>query len=541
MNVFSLLLPEIVLSVAALVLFVSAFIKTAAARKAAPWIALIACVVGAVISAFQLGGFGFSVDGAVRVGMFAGYVKLLVCVVGALLVLLMWHDDEEGTGNRSLNWGRDAGEFFALVLLSLTGACLAGGSNDMMLLFLGVELASIPTYILVAMSRPLSKAQEAGVKYFFLGAASAALMLMGFAFLYGAYGITDLHEIGRRIGLATITDAELVAMPMWVTLGLLLLVIGFAFKMAAAPLHFYAGDVYEGAATPVTALLSFVPKAVGTIALLKVLFATGGNNFATGEQVVLVLAVMAALTMTIGNVLALLQSNVKRMLAYSSVAHSGYILVGVAAAATGGVEAGGAVAAVLFYLTAYAIMNVGSFGVLMLVAKRPWMNEEVPPATGAETLDDLAGVGRDRPGLGVAMAVSMFALIGLPLTVGFFGKLFLLIAGWEAGLGWLVVVTVINAAISAGYYLRVVAVMWLGEPLPAREADERVDAEIDGYRGTLATKLAVAVSTVAVIALGLPLPLVNAVQRGTERAGLVDEPTTVIEAAAVSADNDGAS
>ena len=523
MNLFTLLLPEIVLSATALVLFCSAFVKTAAARRAAPWLALAACLAAGVIAVFQLGDVGgYSADGAVRIGGLAGFFKLLVCFTGALLVLLMWHDDEEGTGNLSLRWGRDAGEFFALVLLSLAGACLAGGSNDMMLLFLGIELASIPTYILVSVGRPLARAQEAGVKYFFLGAAAAAVMLMGFAFVYGSYGTTDLHEIGVRTARVSELAVGAAATPAttWVTLGLVLLIAGFAFKMAAAPLHFYAGDVYEGAATPVTAFLSFVPKATGTVALVKILFAAGGNGFALPSEIPQLLAVLAAITMTLGNVLALLQSNLKRMLAYSSVAHSGYLLVGVAAAAVGGAAIEG-VGAVLFYLASYGLMTVGSFGVLLLLPRRPLMHEdEVPPATGAETLDDLAGTAKLRPGLGLAMAASMFALIGLPLTVGFWGKAFLLQAGWQGGLGWLVVVTVVNAAISAGYYLPVVAAMWLKDAPEAGEGDAAA-APAD-YRGPLATRVAVAVATVAILALGVLPAMVEVVRLETAKAAFID-------------------
>jgi NADH-quinone oxidoreductase subunit N len=253
----------------------------------------------------------------------------------------------------------------------------------------------------------------------------------------------------------------------WAILAVVMLAAGFAFKIAAVPLHFYAGDVYQGAATPVTAFLSFVPKASGMIALIKLIYAAGGNSWAAPEQLTKLLWIMAALTMTVGNTVALWQVNLKRLFAYSSIAHSGYMLVGLTALCAGGIEAREqALRGVLFYLAAYGIMNAGAFGVLMLLPARPlrtWSGNftPTPPATTAETFDDIAGQGRRHPALGLGMAVCCFSLIGLPLTVGFFGKLYLIRPALTANLYWLVVITMINAAISAAYYLKIVATMFL--------------------------------------------------------------------------------
>jgi NADH-quinone oxidoreductase subunit N len=237
-----------------------------------------------------------------------------------------------------------------------------------------------------------------------------------------------------------------------------MLICGFAFKLAAVPLHFYAGDVYQGAATPVTALLSFIPKASGLVALLKILFVVGGGMWIIPHQIGKLLWIIAVLSMTFGNVLGLLQNNVKRVLAYSSIAHSGYMLTGVATIAspeTGFVQQE-ALQAVLFYLAAYGNMNAGAIGVLMMLPSR-----HPKAATSAETFDDLAGQGRNHIVLGLCMVVSCFSLIGLPLTVGFFGKLFLIKAQLRGENYWLTIFTVINAAISAAYYLRIVASMFL--------------------------------------------------------------------------------
>jgi NADH-quinone oxidoreductase subunit N len=494
-----LLLPELILAGVACALFLVGLSRKASTRRLTASVALAALVLAFVIQLFRVGSpeggtrydrYGGYVNGVatgtVRVAEFAQYVKLIATGVGVLLMLLAWPTRDDGTGNSALNYGTDAGEFYALMLLSITGVLLVAGANDIMLLFLGIELASIPTYIMVSISRPLAVAQEAGVKYFFLGAMSAAVMLFGFSYLYGTTGSTNLYEIMQKLHPGG-WDRRPTLTP-WQTLAVLMLVAGFAFKIAAVPLHFYAGDVYQGAATPVTAFLSFVPKTSGFVALIKLLYAVGGPQWLLPEPLVKangtgLLWVLAILTMTFGNVLGLLQYNVKRVLAYSSIAHTGYMLVALAALAapmSGAREE--AVKGVLLYLAAYGIMNAGAFGVLMLIPARDGRGS-------AEMFEDLAGQGRRHVGLGLAMAVCCFSLIGIPLTVGFLGKLLVIKPALLAasGLGqagqaenpvrsamtWLVVITMINAAISAAYYLRIVATMFL-------RSDESMAAETSG-------------------------------------------------------------
>jgi NADH-quinone oxidoreductase subunit N len=397
-----------------------------------------------------------------------------------LFVLLAWPTNREATGNSALDFGTESGEFFGLMLLAIAGIFLVAGANDLILLFLGIELASIPTYIMVSISRPIPAAQEAGVKYFFLGAMSAAIMLFGFSYLYGTTGLIHLDAIGERFRAQAGNSLSVTSLSPWQLLAVIMLIAGFCFKIAAVPLHFYAGDVYQGAATPLTALLSFVPKTSGMVAIIKLLYVAGGNSWATPETLTRLLWILAVLTMTFGNVLGLIQiSNVKRVFAYSSIAHSGYMLVGLTAltAATKIEAQDAALQGVLFYLAAYGIMNAGAFGVLMLLPARPkrsWSGETepVPPATSAETFDDLAGQGRAHPVLGLCMAVSCFSLIGLPLTVGFFGKLYLIRPALDSKLYGLVIITMINAAISAGYYLKIVGTMFL-RPGPEDEAPAR--------------------------------------------------------------------
>jgi NADH-quinone oxidoreductase subunit N len=490
-SLVTLLLPELILVAVASFLFLLGLSNKSGTRRLAPWVAIAALAAVFVIQLFRVGVItgttqydayggvardGLTTYGTVRAADFTQYVKLVTVSIGMLLVLLAWPAGREATGNASLNFGPDAGEFFALMLLSITGVLLVAGANDIMLLFLGIELASIPTYIMVSLSRPLPVAQEAGVKYFFLGAFAAAIMLFGFSYLYGTTGSTNLHEIMRRLhpgpGITRIT------LDPWQSLAVLMLVVGFAFKMAAVPLHFYAGDVYQGAATPVTAFLSFIPKASGFAALIKLLFAVGGPFWLLPEPLVRpngtgLLWILAILTMTFGNVLGLLQYNVKRVMAYSSIAHTGYMLAALAAVGAGQYAgptdiASNGVAAVLFYLTAYGITNIGAFGVLELLPAKDGRSS-------AETFEDLAGQGRRHVGLGLSMAVCCFSLTGIPLTVGFLGKLMIIkpaLAAVQAAntpaaqaihtsMTWLVIFVMLNAAISAAYYLRIVATLFL--------------------------------------------------------------------------------
>src|SRR4051812_38008512 len=407
MSLVSVLLPELILIIAAAVLFLVGMSNAAGARKLAPVIAVIALGIVFFMQMGRNSSEPAQIDAlnTIRVFAFGSYIKMLAAGVGILFVLLSWPTDANATGNSALNYNTECAEYFGLMLLSISGIFLVAGANDLILLFLGIELASIPTYIMVSISRPIPVAQEAGVKYFFLGAMAAAVMLFGFSYLYGTTGLIHLDAIGERFRSQAGNSLSVTSLSSWQLLAVIVLIAGFCFKIAAVPMHFYAGDVYQGAATPLTALLSFVPKISGMVAIIKLLYVAGGNSWATPETITRLLWILAVLTMTFGNVLGLIQiSNVKRVLAYSSIAHSGYMLVGLTAltAAMRGETQVSALQGVLFYLAAYGIMNAGAFGVLMLLparSKRSWSGETepIPPATTAETFDDLAGQGRNHP------------------------------------------------------------------------------------------------------------------------------------------------
>ena len=558
-ELLSILLPEIILAVVACALLLLGVSSRASARRLAPALALGALAVVFAIQMYALvGAPSIRADpwNTVRATGFSHYVKLLTAGIGGLLVLLAWPTNPDATGSRSLHFGGDAGEFFALMLLSVAGVFLVSVANELVLLFLAIELASIPTYIMVSISRPIPVAQEAGVKYFFLGAMSAAVMLFGFSYLYGTTGLSHLDQITAALHAPPTVDDPLddglglaapTALSGWKMLGVVMLLAGFAFKIAAVPLHVYAGDVYQGAATPVTAFLAFVPKTSGMVAIIKLLFAIGGPYMNVPQEIVRLLWVLAALTMTIGNVLGLMQSNVKRVLAYSSVAHTGYMLVGLTAMAGAYMSASDFAAArrvqpdalqgVLFYLAAYGIMNAAAFGVLALLPSRGGglhagarrvPIEPTPPATTAETFDDLAGQGRRYPLLGLAMAVSCFSLIGLPLTVGFFGKLYLIKPALDGRFYWLVVITVVNASISAAYYLRIVATMFLrSDPMTAEAMESDIaDAADEGTatesypRRVFPLVAAVGLSVALTLLFGAFLPATSQLSQYAQQAAM---------------------
>ena len=551
-QIFFVLWPETLLVVVACALLLLGVAQSAIVRRIIPVAAF--CTLAIVFIGLFLSGSEQSRSGThdywntLFVYHFQEYVRLIAAGGGMLLALLAWPTNADCTGNSALQFGHEAGEFFGLMLLSIAGIFFVASANDIILLFLGIELASFPTYVMVSISRPLPVAQEAGVKYFFLGAMAAATMLFGFSYLYGTTGATNLGQIGYAMHLAEPGHA-------WQLMAVVLVLLGLAFKIAAVPLHAYAGDVYEGAATPVTAFLAFVPKTSGFVAIIKVLFYvsnSGGTPWVFPDTIAKLLWIMAVLTMFFGNVLALLQSNIKRLLAYSSVAHSGYMLVGLTAlvSATGQPDVQrAALGGVLFYLAAYGIMNTGAFGVLMMLPSRdlgfrgilePSESQPLKPmptGTSAETFDDIAGTGRRHVWLGLAMAICCWSLTGLPFTVGFFGKVFLikpalaLAASDElrSRMAWLVVLTMVNAAISAAYYLKIIAAMFLRpepRPLLAPIGAQRSPQPALAMSGQQSWPIVggIALSVIGTLAFGILFPAVNALSDRVQSAQI--EPTT---------------
>jgi NADH-quinone oxidoreductase subunit N len=370
--------------------------------------------------------------------------------------------------------GADSGEFYALVLFATGGMMLLAAAGDLVVVFLALEIMSLSLYVLAGLFRPEVTAAEASMKYFLLGAFASSFLLYGIALIYGATGATNLDRIaaaGARSPLAV--------------LGLGLVLVGFGFKISSVPFHMWAPDVYQGAPTSVAALIATGSKAAAFAALIRLLLvALPGAQAPLGP----VLWVAAVLTMTVGNVVAIAQSNLKRMLAYSSIAHVGYMLVGLVA---GGMPGAGAV---LFYLLAYTFTTIGTFGVLALGAR-----------AGAEAVavGDYAGLARRHPALAAVLTLFLLSLVGIPPLAGFVGKFYVFGAAVRAGYVWLAVIAVLNSAVAAYYYLRIVVYMYMREP----------QGEAAHWAPSVAGGLALAIALVGVVVLGLqPAPFADLAQ-----------------------------
>ena len=344
-------------------------------------------------------------------------------------------------------------EFAAVLVFAMTGAMLLAGASDLLVLFLGLELMVIPGYLLAGFAKRDALSTEGAIKYFLLGSFSSAIFLFGLVFTWGLTGSTRIDDVARHLTDMLSGGASLSA---GLAMGLAFMTTGVAFKIAAVPFHYWTPDAYQGSPTPITGYLSVGPK-VGAFALILRLFIGALDPLKTDWLPVI--EILAALTMTMGNLVALTQSNVKRMLAYSSIAHTGYILVGLAAYAAGRIEG---LEGVLFYAAAYTFMNLGAFAVVAALQRRPGVTSH---------LDSFAGLGRREPILGVLMTLFLMSLTGIPPLAGFFGKAYVILAAVEAGgtMTILAVIAVLNAAAAAFYYLRVVVYMYMREPTSEAE------------------------------------------------------------------------
>ncbi len=372
-------------------------------------------------------------------------------------------------------------EFMGALLLLLAGSAMVSTANELVFLFVGLELVSIPTYLLMYLARRESQSQEAITKYFFLSVLSSALFVFGLAYLYGITGISNFK--GMAYVLKYNFDLISPATTALGMIGIVFVTAGLGFRVAAVPFHFYAPDVYQGSPTVIAATLAWIPKAVGFFALIRVLsavFSVGSGNPSPGDLSMLLAWVIALATMVLGNSLALIQTNIKRLFAYSSIAHAGYLMIGLAAAfchvtdpnQIGEFPGNGAI---IFYLVAYALMTLGAFGVLLLLDRR--IGKRV------ESIDDLAGLVRQRPLVTLAMTFCLFSLAGVPPFAGFWGKFFVFASAWDApliegmpSLKLLAVLGALNAAVGGYYYLRIIVVMYFGAPAEATETPVPLNA-----------------------------------------------------------------
>lgn len=463
---FVALLPELLLSVwGMLVLLVGVWKKAEEGRPSADDLAALS-LVGLCLAA-GANGWLYNVGPAGGGGMvaldefrlFANWIFIVAAILSISISFAYVHTQR-----------LQAAETYSLVLFASVGMMLMGGSHNLILVFLALELMSVAVYALVAMNRRDRRSAEAGLKYFLLGAFSSGFFLYGIALIYGAAGTVDVLQIQRAVLQGEAAGGLLLA-------GIALLAVGFAFKVAAVPFHMWTPDVYEGAPTPVTAFMATGVKAAAYVAFLRVFMVAFDAVYEAWYSIIWWLA---AITMVAANLMALVQSSVKRMLAYSSIAHGGYLLVAVVAANET------ASAALLFYLFVYALMNIGAFAVVITVARQ-----------GEDRLqiEDYAGLGWQKPALGVVLTVFLLSLAGFPGTGGFMGKIFLLQGAVDSELWVLAVVLVMATLVSYWYYLRVAWYMWMKEA-PGAEAHAGVVAGIP-------IKVALAATVGLVLFLGL--------------------------------------
>ena len=426
------ILPEIVLSVFGMIVMVlDPLMDEQRSQKTLGSIALVGSLAALTATLFQSQYPGLGFWNMVRVDSFSVFFHFLVAAVTAVVILASY-DYMEVQGIR-------AGEYYALVLFGAVGMSLMSSAVELVLIFIALEISSISTYILAGFRRRAAISSESSVKYFLLGSFATAFFLYGVALMFGATGSTSITVIGDALRSGHI--------PVLAYVGVALMFVGLGFKVAAAPFHVWTPDVYEGAPSPVVGFMSTAPKAAAFAVLLRVTFEAG----APGR--VGLIWVVAALSMTLGNIGALVQDNVKRLLAYSSIAHAGYLLVAFAALPNNGIPAA------MFYTASYAAMNVGAFAVISHIGGK---------GERYVTLEDYEGLGRRSPLLAAILTIFLLSLIGIPITGGFFAKFYVFSAALQANLVGLVIIGVLNSAVASYYYLRLIVVMYM------REAREEV-------------------------------------------------------------------
>ncbi len=461
------IVPQIILTVTAgVILLLEAFLPSV--RRYIGELSLLA-IVAAVWARIALPLPGDVWGGMLRVDRVCQFVDLYIY---AALFLVVWM---AGPFLRRLK--EESGEFFALILLSAVGASTMACAVDLLMVFLGLELLSIPLYVLNAYLRSTEPSVESGLKYFIMGAFASSFVVYGLALLYGGTAALDFDGIAASLAAGTFNGP-------FVIIGTAMVLGGIGFKLALFPFHAWAPDVYQGAPTPVTAFLSVVPKGAALIVLVRLVDAI--DPTALMSHWIWVAGVLAVGSQTLGNIVAIVQRDIKRMLAYSGIAHMGYALVAVIAIGEDGASA------VLVYLAAYTLMNVGAFAVVAVLSER----EDEP-----HLMSDLEGQGWERPLLGLSLAICLFSLAGIPPFVGFTAKFMVFRAAINEGLIWLAILGVVNSLISAYYYLRVVYLMYM-KPLPKRKPSFPRSWEI----ATVAS-----LASLGVVLIGLyPTPLLNA-------------------------------
>ncbi len=437
----NLLTPELSLVAFALVvILLDLGIKE---KKVLAWVSILGLLVSA---SFVLILWGREPASAFNdmfiVDPFALFFKLLFLAAAGLVIL--------ASQDYVSKLARFQGEYYALILISVVGMMLLAATGELISVYIALELSSISLYILTGFLKD-AKSSEAGLKYLLLGAIASAILLYGMALIFGLTGKTHLNEIAQVIqamSLTTLMDSPALL------LGIILLAVGFGFKIACVPFQMWVPDVYEGAPTPITAYLSVASKAAGFAVIARFFYTTFGVPDWLSLNWGMLFAILSAITMTLGNVVAIAQTNIKRMMGYSSIAQAGYLMVGLAAIGIAGAADSAGRSSLLFFLASYTLTNLGAFIVIIAISNK----------IDSDLIEDYTGMGRRAPLLALGLTLCLVSLIGLPPTAGLIAKIYIFNAGVKQGLLWLVIIGVINSCISAYYYLRVVKLMWLGAP-----------------------------------------------------------------------------
>jgi NADH-quinone oxidoreductase subunit N len=463
-----LLLPELTLAATAIVVILLDLVI-----KQKGWLAAVSIAGIVVAGGFTVNMWGGSLalfSNMLAVDNFALFFKLLFLVIAALVIL--------ASVDYVSKLARFQGEYYALVLLSALGMMLMAATAELISIYIALEVASISLYALTGFLKD-PKSTEASLKYLLLGAVASAVLLFGMALVFGFTGRTQLGEIAQAI--QSLSLSGILASP-GLLLGMVLMIAGFGFKIAAIPFHMWVPDVYEGAPTPITAYLSVASKAAGFAVILRVFYSAFGLPSWLSLDWGLIFAVLAAIGMTVGNIIAIPQTNIKRMLGYSSIAQAGYLMVGLATVGLSpAVDIVGR-SGLLFFLASYALTNLGAFIAIIAISNK----------LDSDLISDYSGMGKRAPLLALALTLCLISLIGMPPAAGFMAKFYIFSGAVQHGLLWLVVIAVINSVISAYYYLRVVKVMWLGKPA----ARTRVPS-------SWALRLALSLSCFGVLLLGI--------------------------------------
>ena len=481
MNALDVVAPQLALLVTAGILLVLEAMLPGK-RRWLPYVALMGLAVSAAWTTSWVirDDYQTIFDGTFSLDQYSVFFYYVFAGITALVVL------------SSIDWvntaGRGKSEYYALLLVSTAGLMFLAGARDLITIFVALELSSIPQYILAGWAKD-RRSSEAGLKYLILGAISSAILLYGMTLLFGFTGETVLPEIGAALAADDGANRALIVVAMT------MIIAGFGFKLAIVPFQMWVPDVYQGAPTTITAYLSVGSKAAAFAVVIRVFFEAFGADFVSNDWAN-IFAVLAAITMTLGNVLALVQTNIKRMLGYSSVAQAGTILIGLAAVSASGQEFTLAANAVLFFLAAYAFTNLGAFAAIIAITHR----------IGSDEIADFAGMWRRAPILAAVLAFCLVSLTGIPPTAGFWAKLYVFYAGVQADLVWLVVIGVLNTTISAFYYLGVVRHMFLGE------AEEMSPVRVSPGIG-----VSVAVTAAGVLIIGVfPGPVLDAANEAVQ-------------------------